>query len=100
MLICSGWRGRLSLEDTMFAGSLIHKMCGGNLPEKTKDGAKVAFGLYEKFGDALEDTIRKSDHAHRLKNLVPEGDIPYCCKVDALDVLPGMKDGIITDLNG
>lgn len=100
VLICSGWRGRLALEDTMFAGSLIHKMCNGDLPDKTKDGAKVAFGLFEKFGDALEETIKKSDHAHRLRNLVPEGDIPFCCKVDEFDVLPGMKDGIITDLNG
>ena len=100
VLICAGWRGRLSLEDTIFAGSLIYNMCGGVLPEDTKDGAKVAFGLFEKFGDALEDTIRKSDHAQRLEKLVPEEDVPFCCNVDAFDVLPGMKDGIITNLNG
>ena len=100
VLICSGWRGRLALEDTMFAGSLIHKLCKGNLPEKTKDGAKVAFGLFEKFGDDLEETIRQSDHAHRLRNLVPEDDVPFCCQVDKFSVLPGMKDGIITNLNG
>ena len=100
VLICSGWRGRLALEDTMFAGSLIHKLCNGNLPDATKDGAKVAFGLYEKFGANLEEAISKSDHAHRLRNLVSEEDIPFCCKLDAYDVLPGMKDGIITNLNG
>lgn len=100
VLICSGWRGRLALEDTMFAGSLIHKLCKGNLPEKTKDGAKVAFGLFEKFGDDLEETIRQSDHAYRLRNLVPEDDVPFCCQVDKFSVLPGMKDGIITNLNG
>ncbi len=100
VLICSGWRGRLALEDTMFAGSLIHKLCKGNLPAKTKDGAKVAFGLFEKFGDSLEETIQKSDHAYRLRNLVPEDDVPFCCQVDKFDVLPGMKDGIITNLNG
>lgn len=100
VLICSGWRGRLALEDTMFAGSLIHKLCRGKLPDNTKDGAKVAFGLFEKFGDALEETISKCDHAIRLRNLVSEEDIPFCCKVDKFDVLPGMKDGIITNLNG
>tara|TARA_R110000868_G_scaffold408293_5_gene691043 strand:- start:81577 stop:82314 length:738 start_codon:yes stop_codon:yes gene_type:complete len=100
VLICSGWRGRLALEDTMFAGSLIHKLCNGNLPEATKDGAKVAFGLFEKFGNDLEETIKKSDHAYRLRNLVDEDDVSFCCKVDEFDVLPGMKDGIITNLNG
>lgn len=100
VLICSGWRGRLALEDTMFAGSLIHKLCNGNLPDATKDGAKVAFGLYEKFGGNLEEAIGKSDHAYRLRNLVSEDDVPFCCNLDAFDVLPGMKDGIITNLNG
>ena len=100
VLICSGWRGRLSLEDSLFAGSLIYHLCDGKLPDNTKDGVKVAFGLFEKFGDALEETISKSDHATRLKGLVPEDDVPFCCKVDEFDVLPGMKDGIITNLNG
>ncbi len=100
VLICSGWQGRLSLEDTLFAGSLISQMCGGKLPENTKDGVKVAFGLYEKFGGDLEAAIGSSDHAKRLKELVPDGDIPFASQVDRFDVLPGMKDGILINLNG
>ncbi len=100
VLICSGWRGRLALEDTLFAGSILYHLFEGKLPQKTKDGAKVAFGLYEKFKDNLEETISGSDHAYRLSKLVPENDIPFCCQVDKYDVLPGMRDGLITDLNG
>lgn len=100
VLVCSGWQGRLSLEDTVFAGALISAMCNGKLPENTKDGVKVAFGLYQKFGDDLESAIGSSDHAKRLKELVPEGDIPFASQVDVFDVLPGMKDGILTNLNG
>ena len=100
VLICSGWRGRLALEDTLFAGSLLYHLFDGKLPQKTKDGVKIAFGLFEKFMDNIEDTIGGSDHAHRLNKLVPENDIPFCCKVNKFDVLPGMRDGLITDLNG
>lgn len=100
VLICSGWRGRLALEDTLFAGSLLYHLFDGNLPQQTKDGAKVAFGLYEKFKDQIVETISGSDHASRLKKLVPENDIPFCCQVNKFDVLPGMRDGLITDLNG
>ncbi len=100
VLICAGWRGRLALEDTLFAGSLLYHLFDGQLPQKTKDGAKVAFGLYEKFKDQLEETIKGSDHAYRLSQLVPENDIPFCCQVNKFDVLPGMRDGLITDLNG
>ena len=100
VLICSGWQGRLSIEDTLFAGSLLHEFSGGKLPETAKDGAKVAFGLFEKYGDDLEAAISKSDHAKRLAELLPNNDISYCCKVNEFDVLPGMRDGILTNLNG
>jgi 2-phosphosulfolactate phosphatase len=100
VLVCSGWQGRLSIEDTLFAGSIVHSISWGNLPDSAKDGAKVAFGLFEKFGDDLEAAISKSDHAKRLAELVPNGDISFCCKVNEFDVLPGMRDGILTNLNG
>lgn len=100
VLICSGWQGRLAIEDTLFAGSLLHSISGGNLPDNAKDGAKVAFGLFEKYGDDLAGAISKSDHAKRLAELVPNSDIEFCCKVNEFDVLPGMRDGILTNLNG
>ncbi len=100
VLICSGWKGRLSIEDTLFAGALLHEISGGNIPDSAKDGAKVAFGLYEKFGNDLEGTINKSDHARRLEKTLTNNDIAFCCKVNEFDVLPGMKDGILTNLNG
>lgn len=99
VLLCSGWRGRLSLEDTLFAGSLISKLCGGRLPDNVTDGVKVAFGLYEKFGDNLEEAIQASDHAKRLKGLAPAGDIAFASRIDEFDILPGLKDGILTNLN-
>ncbi|MEX0844409.1 MAG: 2-phosphosulfolactate phosphatase, partial [Balneolaceae bacterium] len=86
--------------DTLFAGSVIHTLTGGNLPDSAKDGAKVAFGLFEKFGHDLEDAISKSDHAKRLAELVSYDDISFCCKINEFDVLPGMRDGILTNLNG
>lgn len=100
VLICSGWQGKMSLEDTLFAGSVIYKMCNGRLPKKVKDGVKIAFSLYKQYKDELEETISGSDHAIRLKELVPDGDIPFVCEVDKFDVLPGMRDGILINLNG
>ncbi len=100
VLVCSGWQGKMSLEDTLFAGSVIYKMCKGRLPKNTKDGVKIAFSLYQKYKDELEDAINGSNHAMRLKELVPEGDISFVCKVDKFDVLPGMKDGILVNVNG
>ncbi|SMO69711.1 2-phosphosulfolactate phosphatase [Gracilimonas mengyeensis] len=99
-LICSGWRGRISIEDILFAGSMLHTICEGNLPAAAKDGAKVAFGLFQKYGDDIEQAIRESDYAKRLADVVSSEDLAFCCKVNEFDVLPGMRDGILTNLNG
>ena len=100
ILVCAGWRGRLSLEDLLCAGNIIYELTGGNLPNDALDGAKVAFGLYEKFGDDIEKTVQSSNHAHRLQDIVGTEDLSYCSRVNVMDVLPVMKEGIITDFHG
>ncbi len=99
-LICAGWRGRLSLEDLLCAGNIIYELNDGVLPEKAKDGVRVAFGLYEKFGDDIESAIKTSNHAVRLSEIINTDDITHSCKVNIADVLPILKDGIITNFNG
>lgn len=100
ILVCAGWRGRLSLEDLLCAGNIIYELTEGKLPDNTRDGAKVAFGLYEKFGNDLEGTVQNSNHAVRLKDIVGSEDISFCCAVNAMDVLPIMNEGIISDFHG
>lgn len=100
VLVCAGWRGRLSLEDLLCAGNIIYELCSGQLPANARDGAKVALGLYEKFGDDIENNIKSSNYAVRLKDIVGEDDLTYCCQRSITQVLPALNEGIITDLNG
>lgn len=100
VLVCAGWRGRLALEDLLCAGNIIHELTNGKLPEQVQDGAKVAFGFYEKFGDDIETTIKNSNYAVRLKDIVSKEDLSYCCQRSTMQVLPVMKEGIISDFYG
>jgi len=100
VLICSGWRGKISFEDTLFAGSIVYAVTGGQLPANAKDGVKIAFGMYEKYKDDLENSMLNSEHARRLAKIMPSDDVKFCSTVNKFDVLPGMKDGILIDLNG
>lgn len=97
VLVCSGWRGRLALEDLMLAGNIIYELFEGKLEENARDGAKVAFGLYEKYGNNLGKVIMNSNHAERLKEIIGEEDVKYCCQVNSTSVLPVLNEGIITD---
>jgi len=100
VIVCAGWRGRLSLEDMLCAGQIVHELVDGELFEHARDGAKVAFGLYQKYGDNLLEIVKQTNHAVRLKDLVDSKDVEFCCKVDKCNVVPAMNDGIITDLYG
>lgn len=100
VLVCAGWQGRLSLEDLLCAGNIIYELTSGNLPDMARDGAKVAFGLYEKFGDDIEGAIKSSNHAARLKDIIDTDDLTFCCQISTMNVLPLMKEGIISDFHG
>lgn len=100
VLVCAGWRGRLSMEDLLCAGNIIYELYGDELPPNASDGVRVAFGLYEKFGDDIETTVKTSNHAVRLQGIINQKDILHCCNVSAMDVLPILNEGIITDFHG
>lgn len=97
VLVCSGWKGRISIEDTLCAGYIIHELYGDVLNEDLPDGAKVALASYCECKDNLEGALAKSNHAKRLKNIIDTDDIAYCSQIDIFDVLPTLKDGIIVD---
>jgi 2-phosphosulfolactate phosphatase len=96
VLVCSGWRNRLSLEDMLCAGQIIHELNGGSLPEHALDGARVAHCLYEKYGPQMPDVIKESNHAVRLKGIVDGNDVDFCSQVDKFDIVPTLEDGIIS----
>lgn len=100
VLLCAGWRGRLSLEDLLCAGNIIYELNHGALPQNARDGVKIAFGLFEKFGNDVENVVKSSNHAFRLKGIVNEEDISFCCDINAIDILPVMNEGIITVSHG
>lgn len=100
VLVCAGWKGRLAFEDMLLAGNIIHLLNGGTLSEESTDGARVAFGMFEIYGKDIPSVIHKSNHATRLKSIVGTEDIDYCSQVDLTDIVPRLKEGMITLKDG
>lgn len=97
ILICSGWKGRISIEDTLCAGYIIDALFEGKDDAGMPDGAKVAKALYNQYRHNLKETILQSNHAKRLEDKLVNDDIGYCSQIDIFDILPILKDGIIVD---
>lgn len=96
LLICSGWNSRLSIEDMLCAGAITQKLYGRQLPADATDGVKVAYGLFEKFGDDISALIRECNHAKRLRELGNDKDIAYCSQVDLFSSVPALREGVIS----
>ena len=96
VIICSGYKNRMSFEDLLCAGLFIHRLCDGNLPDEATDGARIAFALFEKFGQNVEVSIAGSNHAQRLRDIGFEKDIAYCASIDTTTKIPKMDEGIIS----
>ena len=92
LLLCSGWKEKMNLEDTLFAGAVVH-----NIKEfgyKLDDASIASEDLYILAKNDLSGYLKKTSHSERLKKLGIEADIEFCLNVDlttAIPVLEGVK---------
>ena len=92
LLLCAGWKDKMNLEDTLFAGAVVHAL---NEEEYKLDDSSIATAdLYLLAKDNLNTYLKKTSHSDRLKKLGIEKDIEFCLNVDistAIPVLEGDK---------
>lgn len=100
LLACAGWKSRLSLEDSLCAGLIIKRLTNNELPEDSRDGARMAYVLSEKYESAIEQIVASSNHAYRLRQLGYDADVAYCSQLSITNVLPVLKDGSLINENG
>jgi 2-phosphosulfolactate phosphatase len=94
LIVCSGWKGRVNLEDTLYAGALVEYLKDDF--EHACDAPALAQRLYLQGKNDLKDFLKDSSHIRRLKRLNIEKDIDFCLSQDRYDVVPVIRDGIIT----
>lgn len=91
-IICSGWRNRVSLEDTLCAGLLLYRLWNGREPEGISDTAHIAYTQYVHDREHLSSALTRCNHAQRLIQKGFGDDVEYCLQLDALPVLPYYQD--------
>jgi 2-phosphosulfolactate phosphatase len=92
VLGCAGWKDRFNLEDSLFAGAVIHRL-------KKKftihcDSSLMAELMYAKYKNNLMDFAPQLTHYHRLvERFGLIEDIKFCLTDDVADVLPVYIEG-------
>ncbi len=89
MVLCAGWKGRVNLEDTLFAGALVERLKDSYA--MAEDSAIMAWRLYAQGKDNLPSYLANSSHVRRLQRLGIQKDIAYCLQHDLYDVVPVLR---------
>lgn len=91
-IVCAGSDDRVSLEDLLCAGLILHQLWNGEEPAKRSDAAHIAYTQYTHDHHDLASAIARSNHARRLVELDFAADVDYCAQVDAVPLLPVYRD--------
>jgi 2-phosphosulfolactate phosphatase len=88
LLGCAAWKDRVNLEDTLFAGAVIHRIKSHfNI---LCDSSGIAESIYLEAGADRFSFMKNKNatHYHRLMKYGLEKDIRYCLTEDGANVLP------------
>jgi len=93
LIVCAGWKGKVNLEDTLFAGAVVDKLI--NHIEPDCDAPLAAQRLYVQAKDDMVQYLSNSSHVKRLARLGIQKDIEYCVSVDQYQIVPCMVQGVL-----
>lgn len=89
LVLCAGWKGKVNMEDTLFAGAVVDAL----QDEYTlaEDGAVMAQRMYALAKDDMLGYLLNSSHIRRLQRLGIQKDITYCLQHNLYDVVPVLR---------
>jgi 2-phosphosulfolactate phosphatase len=95
VILCSGWKNKFNLEDSVFAGVLVENLVESGKFNPDCDSAQAALDLWKTAETDLLGFIEKAAHRHRLKKLGLDDVLEYSFTLNTSDVVPVLKDGKI-----
>lgn len=96
VLLCSGWKDRLNLEDTIFAGAMVRKLRQNfNLYQ---DAALIAETLFRAANHRKRFFMGNSSHFNRMMHLQIQQDVKYSLRRDTQAVLPKLVGDRLYDI--
>ena len=89
VLLCSGWKYEINIEDTIFAGAMINELLG--IFDLGNDAAFMAMHLYKEADRRKRFFMQSSTHFQRLIEMDLQADVKYSLRRDSHSVVPILK---------
>lgn len=95
LLLCSGWKNQVNIEDTICAGKIAQHLVDTENYQMQKDSAQIAAYVYQKSQDSLFNTIMEASPRLRSKLHYLVEDIRFCLTENSVPVVPVMKSNAL-----
>ena len=97
VILCSGWKGKFSLEDSVFAGALAQKLIDLHGLVTEDDSVAAALDLWNEAQPDLLKYMQKASHRLRLRRLGLDDILEYTFTLDSTRVIPVLIGDRITN---
>jgi len=98
LILCSGWKNTVNIEDTLFAGRLAHLFLQKTEYE-TPEATNLALHIYKNAGASYFDFVIHNSSRLKSKLEFLEKDIKYCLSEDLTNEIPYLKNDKLVSIN-
>lgn len=98
IILCAGWKNKVNIEDSFFAGSLCAKILESKNYFTRCDSAKICMDIWTLGKENPLAYIDKAAQRTRLRDKGLDDCIPFCHEHDSTDVIPVYRNGEIVVL--
>lgn len=95
LLLCSGWKDKFNLEDSVFAGAVMDKLLESGKFGVEEDSSIAAKYLYMAAKENYLSILKAAPRRKRLEQLRLFDDVKFCLTPDQSRVIPELRDGVL-----
>ncbi|MBM3428723.1 MAG: 2-phosphosulfolactate phosphatase [Bacteroidetes bacterium] len=99
LILASGWKDKVNLEDTICAGAIADQLIQSKKFHALEDSTVAAKFLFQSAKENLWSFLRASSHRRRLIHLKIQKDVKYCLTLNTVPCIPILKDGALVKLD-
>lgn len=91
LIFCAGWKNKVNMEDSLFAGALSDLLINKYGFTTECDSAKMTIHQWEMAQKDLMNYIDNASHRKRLRNLVDDELLEYTFRANTSSIVPILK---------
>lgn len=95
LLLCSGWRDKFNLEDSIFAGAVMERLLESGRFGLEEDSSIAAKYLFMSARDNFLSLLKAAPRRKRLEQLQLLDDVKFCLTPDHTRVIPVYREGVL-----